>query len=127
MKLKKIVAGGELLVERVLRAILTDITFNFEKLETFPESISSSQLLSLNRAHKVYWVDTTAGIVTVTLPPAKACFGQFVNVRRAAGGNKVVIQADGSDTINGASTLEITSLYGAYTIISDGNTKWGIM
>jgi len=127
MKLRKIITGGQIMAERVLRAILSDITHNFEKLETFPETIAASMTLSLNRAHKVYWVDSSSGVIDLTLPLARDAFGQFVNVRRDAGANNVVIHAAGSDTINGAATLTLTLVNESYTLISDGNTKWGIM
>ena len=111
----------------MLRAILGDITFNFEKLETFPEYITSSTTLSLKRAHSVFWVQTGGGVVTLTLPPARNNYGQFVNIRRESGANNVVIVPSGSDTINGGSSLTLTLVNEAYTLISDGDTKWGIM
>jgi hypothetical protein len=52
-------------------------------------------------------VDTTADNVTVTLPPAAdlATAGTDINVYRSAGANTLIIDANESETINGAANI----------------------
>jgi len=54
-------------------------------------------------------VDSTGGIVTVTLPDATT--HRKITVIKTAGGSNVVIAPVGTDTINGAATYTITSSY----------------
>ncbi len=73
-----------------------------------------------------YRVDTTSGVITATLPPAAANPGIRYGFKRTVGGNNVLIQADGSELIDGANTYTITALYGVVWVESNG-TKWDII
>lgn len=54
-------------------------------------------------------VDSTAGVVTVTLPFSKG--QKEITVVRIAGANNVVIAAAATDTVNGAATATIVASY----------------
>lgn len=54
-------------------------------------------------------IDTTAGIITLTLP--NAISRRKLIVIKTAGGNNITISPVGTDTINGASSLTITTSY----------------
>lgn len=56
------------------------------------------------------WVgaDTTAAGFTLTLPLASAYRAMYVYVERYAGANTLTIAPQGSDTIDGSSTLTVT-------------------
>lgn len=66
----------------------------------------------------VLLVDTTAGSVTVNLPPARTVPGHEYRVKKTVAANTVTLDADGSDTIDGAGTLAWTTQYQSYTIVS---------
>jgi hypothetical protein len=75
------------------------------------------------------WVlaDATAGNVTLTLPPATDFVDRRVEITKSdVTGNSVIIDADGSETISGATTQTLTAQYENVTIISDG-TEWWIL
>lgn len=73
--------------------------------------------------HRTVFIDPSSGNVTINLPPAASAKGQrltFVLIQ-AAGGNTVTIQPDGSETINGDTS--VTGLSGQYDkleLVSNG-------
>lgn len=70
-------------------------------------------------------VDASGGEVTVTLPPLATRIVP-VNVRKAdASSNKVIVAADGSETINGFSTLQVTRQHDAPKLFP-GISEWGL-
>ena len=102
----------------------------------------------LNRAAKTasftVWADDTAGVpvdiylcasaggnVTVTLPDCTdvggdAFAGRVVTIFKVDAANDVIIDADGSQEINGATTVTMSSQYNYRTIFSNG-TEWFVI
>ena len=80
-----------------------DTIVGFQQNEN-TKSITSNYAASYNDDY--LFVDSTAGIVTITLPAAKS---RVLTVSRVAGGNNVVLSRSGADTINGGTTLTITT------------------
>ena len=72
----------------------------------------------------VYLVTTGASTITATLPAvssADATAGRVVTILKIDGGaGSVTIDGDGSETINGSTTVSLTSQYDYRTIVSDG-------
>lgn len=64
--------------------------------------------------------DTTGGNITVTLPTAVGRAGRIFIVKKVLGGSNVVVQAAGIETIDGANTAVITTLYASISICGDG-------
>lgn len=54
-------------------------------------------------------VDTTGGNITVNLPDAEQSFGQVVAVKKWVAGNTMTLDAAGTDLIDGAGTLAVTT------------------
>lgn len=73
-----------------------------------------------------YPVDTTAGNITASLPPAVGIPGKKYTVKKYAGGNNVIVDADGTDTVEGAATYTISTLGSSVCFVSDGNANWYI-
>jgi hypothetical protein len=71
-------------------------------------------------------VTTTGGSVTVTLPPAGQVRGRFFYFKKLTAANTLTLDGDGSETIDGATTLAWTTQYRAYKLYSDG-TSWHII
>lgn len=77
----------------------------------------------------VYVCDSTAGAITVTLPDCTtgdASNGRTVTIVKEGSSNNVVIDADGSQTIGGATTVTLSTQYDFRTIVSDG-TEWYVI
>jgi len=71
--------------------------------------------------------DSTAGAVTVTLPPAALVPGRiYVFKRINAGANNVVVDGYASETIDGAATYTLSSQWAGVTVMSNG-TAWFII
>jgi hypothetical protein len=89
---------------------------------TFPYVWSSNFTATINNTHIV---NTTSGVITVTLPAASSNAGKWVTVKRGLGANNVIISRGGSDTIDGATTLTLTVPYEWATFTSDpGTNSW---
>jgi len=67
-------------------------------------------------------VDASGGAVTVTLPPPKA--NAIINVKKIdSSSNAVTIDGNGAN-IDGQSSIQITTQYESYTLVSDGSNWW---
>ena len=72
-------------------------------------------------------VDTSGGAVTVVLPVAASDAGRVLDIKRVAGTNAVTIDGDGTETIDGATTLSLDVLYSAVRLFSDGASAWDVL
>ena len=73
------------------------------------QQVNADATLALTWPRTLVLTDTTAGNVTVTLPPAASVVGYEVVVRKDAGGNTLTYDGAGSETINGSATLAVTT------------------
>lgn len=65
--------------------------------------------------------DATAGAITLTLPPAALVPGRIYAFKRInSGGNQVIVDPSGAETIDGAATHTLTPQWNALTIMSNG-------
>jgi hypothetical protein len=74
----------------------------------------------------IYLVTTASSTIVATLPAAAsadAAAGRVVTIMKVdSGGGSVTIDGDGSETINGATTVSLASQYHYRTIVSNGTT-----
>jgi len=77
------------------------------------------------QGNRFWFVDTTAGAVTITLPDASdvAADTVFVVKRLTAGANTLTVQAVAGD-IDGAATLSIPTQYASYSIVAYNGNYW---
>jgi len=68
--------------------------------------------------------DTAAAVITVTLQAASSR-STPLHIKKIGSTANIVINADGSDTIDGAASKTLTSQYEAITLVSNG-TNWHI-
>lgn len=73
------------------------------------QQVNATATLTLTWPRTLVLTDTTAGNVTVTLPPAAAVVGYEVLARKDAGGNTLTYDGAGSETINGSATLAVST------------------
>lgn len=71
-------------------------------------------------------VDTTAGVVTLNLPPAASMQGNRLTIKIIAGTNELIIDGDSAETIEGYVTFSLTTVGDTLTITSDGSNWMGI-
>ena len=77
----------------------------------------------------VYLCAAAGGNVTVTLPAVAsgdANVGRVVTIFKVDAANDVIIDANASETINGATTVTMSSQYNYRTIFSNG-TEWFVI
>ena len=69
----------------------------------------------------------TGGAFSVTLPAASTATGNPIWIKNvSASTNTITIDADGSETIDGATTKTITTARSSVVLLSDG-TEWLVM
>ena len=69
--------------------------------------------------------DATSGTLTFTLPSAASSVRRIYSFKKIdSSGNSVVIDGAGSETIDGATTLSLTTQYQKVVIQSDGTSWW---
>lgn len=73
-----------------------------------------------------YGVDTSSGIVTATLPSVSSNADSSIRFKIKAGSNALILEGDGSDTIDGFSSFIITDLSQSLSVMSDAGTNWEI-
>jgi hypothetical protein len=87
-------------------------------------SADSPYDMSLNDA--VLICDTTSGNITINLKPAMEWEQKRIIVKKIVAGNTVTITPDGSETIDGAASLAITTQYQARELVSQGGDIWTV-
>jgi len=92
---------------------------------THREITSVSANTNIELTHGVVTVDTTGGDRTMTLPTAASATGVSFTFVKEVAANTLLITGDGSETINGSTTLDWTPQYSNPTVTSDG-TEWFI-
>jgi hypothetical protein len=71
--------------------------------------------------------DATSGSITITLPPVDEVTGIIYHVKKVDNSvNTITIDANSSETIDGATTQVISTQYDSIHIVSDG-TDWHII
>lgn len=96
--------------------------FTFSKAEADVVSIQTTNYLLSDAM--LYPVDTTAGIVTGTLPAAGGSKGKKYIVKWTAGGNACKVSPAGTDTIDGGGVFTLVAVGDSAFFISDGATNW---
>jgi hypothetical protein len=113
----------------ILDAILDNVNLEFGRVGTAVNGAggqstaqrtvtASSDLTSVDGT---VFGDTTAGAVTLTLPPADEYPGLVLVVKRSAGANTLTVAPSAGDTINGGGSVSVTS---ATSFQSLGTTDW---
>lgn len=86
---------------------------------------SKSANYTLLSTDEIVTSDATGGTFTLTLPTAVGITGKSYKINRIDNnlGNAVIVDANGSETINGVLTLQLRTQWESLNIISDG-TNW---
>jgi hypothetical protein len=84
---------------------------------------ASSGPVTVAATDKVVPIDATSGAITVNLPPAASAKRLVTIVKVDSSVNLVTIDADGSETIDGATTRTLSTQWASVNLISDG-TEW---
>jgi len=88
-------------------------------------TISSSGSVSVG-AGTFYLVTTVGGNVTVGLPAAATCTNMVLSFKKLTAGSDMILDPNGSETIDGAATKSFSDQYSWVTIISNG-ANWFII
>lgn len=80
-----------------------------------------------NASDYLLLADASGGAVTVNLPSAvSSARRKFIVKKTDASANAVTVDANGAETIDGATTVSTTTQYDAFTVLCDGSA-WYIV
>jgi len=114
---------------KVLHVNDTETGFEYKDVTAYLAGFTSasSTPYTITDGDNVLLVDASSGNTTVNLPTAASAENRIIRIKKTdSTKNLVTIDADGSETIDGELTVQITSQYTSVTIISDG-TSWYII
>ncbi len=107
-----------------LTATITDPSATQEIWKTI---YNSSVDLTVTEGGVVVLADAPVGQVSINLPAAASNKDRMITVKKIdSTSNSVVLNPDGSETIDGATTKTITVQYASLTVLSDGD-EWHIL
>jgi len=88
-----------------------------------PKTVSTT----LATKDKIVLVDASSGGITITLPASSSHTKREYTIKKIDNSNhKVIIDANGTETIDGEQTIELSLQYQYITIVCDG-TEWFII
>lgn len=93
---------------------------------TYGKVVSKSASASVDTTTSVVLADSTDGNVTITLPAAATNSGRIVTVIKTVAGNNVVVDGNGSETINGSANVTMDDQYDMVTVVCNG-TAWFVI
>jgi hypothetical protein len=87
----------------------------------------SSGTLNITTLGTYFRVDASSGSLPVNLPAAANNRKRVINIKKVdSSSNTITVDPNGSETIDGSSTVTITAQWANLTIISDGS-NWLIV
>ena len=89
------------------------------------QTVNSTGALSLSSG-TIVKCDSQSGDITITLPSSVGNSGKIVKFKKISAANNVILDADGSETIDGAALITLESPFAAVSLISDG-ANWFVM
>lgn len=92
-----------------------------------PIIITSNYTVTPDESFYGYIVDTTAGSVVLSLPPAAGAIGKKFFVKMLVTNAICVVNPFTGDTIDGAASVILTTANDWVEIVSDGVSKWWII
>jgi hypothetical protein len=91
------------------------------------QTVNIPTATALNAGRGVTLCDCTTTPITVPMPAAATLTGQMLWIKKIdSTSNAVTIDGNGSETIDGAASITLTSQYQSITLVSDG-TNWFIV
>lgn len=64
--------------------------------------------------------DATGGAFTITLPTAVGCAGRVYTIKKVDAANNIIVDGDGSETIDGADDYTLSTQWQSIKLVSDG-------
>lgn len=101
---------------------LTTVAFPLSKL--ILQSVTKTANYTVTTADHLVYADTTGGNITLTLPALAGVTQNVVySFQKTAAANTLTLDADGSETIDGAATLALTAQHARVDLVSNGS-QW---
>lgn len=87
-----------------------------------PKDTTKTAAYTITVNDHIVYADTSSSGFTFTLPPATT--KMIIKISKKSANNVLTVAADGSDTIEGNASIQLSTIYASVTLISDGSTLW---
>ena len=95
-----------------------------KNIDFIKKFIEVSSDYSVHPEDEFILADATSGNLTITLPDSNKSKGMFYQIKKKDASNDLIIDGLGSETIDGAATLTLSTQYTTAGFISDGINWW---
>ena len=104
---------------QIVRSVRDLSRFRFSRAFQHPISITADYTIRTEE-DRIILVDATAGVVTITLPPADSADEvEYVVKKTDVSANAVTLATPGAETIDGAATVVLASQFNLVRVASD--------
>ena len=108
------------------RAVANNIVDGvWQRVSTAIDNTDSPYTVSV-AVTQILITDSSSGSVTVNLPAVASSSGKLLTVKHIGSSNNTVLDGNASETIDGATTLTLTTQYAVATVFCDGST-WHVV
>lgn len=108
------------------RAVVNNITDGiWQRVATAIDDNDSPYTVDVD-VTQILITDSSSGTVTVNLPAVASSSGKILTVKHTGSSNNTVLDGASSETIDGATTLTLTTQYAVATVFCDGST-WHVI
>jgi len=121
------------LIQRIKRALIdgSEADALHKHVRTFAETTSvvtsvDGATYAVLAADSVLLCDADTGDLTITLPAVASSDKRIVQVKKITAANSVIIDGNAGETIDGDTTVTITTRYTSLTLACDGSA-WHII
>lgn len=110
-----------------MRSIASTVNRIIDVIQPIGTLISTAASVTVGETYGDYLANATATVMTHHLPLAAAHAGRKYSIMKIdASANAVRVDGAGSETINGSITIQTTTQYDGWTLLSDG-TRWVVV
>ena len=104
---------------------LADLTVSAEDISFTLDEVATATTLTVN--HYLVMVDASSGAIKITLPASASHTNRIYTIKKIdSSSNKVTIDANSAETIDGELTVVLNLQYSYVTIVCDGD-EWFII
>jgi hypothetical protein len=94
---------------------------DFEVNGSFAKKITAvTANTTLNETHSIVVCNNAGTAITITLPAVSGCAGRIYTIKKGTSTTDITIDANAAETIDGATTVVLSDVKVAVTLINDG-------
>ena len=98
----------------------------FDSIQRMTEAVTGTASLVIDDNGKIFLCDAASGSFSINLPAASTADGVEYTFKKTTASNTVTLDANSSETIDGATTLAMTTQWTSVTLHCDGSAWYSV-